>query len=190
MLSSCRESGGGEESSLENVVTMRRDTLTSIESKNGAKKTRLYTPLLEYYQYAKEPYMEFRRGIDLVTYDSLKNVESTLVADYAINFNNQKLWELKGNVKGTSADGRMLETQQLFWNMKTKTIYSNIDTKITMNGDVIVGVGFESDEDFKEWEFRRPRGKLRVNTEPTEPAGDSTVVVAADTTALATVPAQ
>lgn len=49
---------------------------------------------------AKEPYQEFRKGVDIVTYqkDSTGAVDATLTANYAIHYGNRKLWEAKGNV--------------------------------------------------------------------------------------------
>ena len=176
MLISCERKSGGAEEDPETLMTQQSDSLTIIASENGRKSYRFFTPLMERYELAREPYMEFRKGVDVVTYaDSTGMVESTLVADYAIFFENQKLWEAKGNVVATNAKGQILETQQLFWNQKTHKIYSNVDSKVTQGTDVIVGVGFESDEDFEDFTFRRPKGKVTVDTEPTRGA-DSTAV--------------
>lgn len=176
MLISCEQKSGGTNEDPETLMTQQSDSLTLIASENGRKSYRFFTPLMERYELAKEPYMEFRKGVDVVTYsDSTGQVESTLVADYAIFFENQKLWEAKGNVVATNAKGQVLETQQLFWNQKTRKIYSNVDSKVTQGTDVIVGVGFESDENFDDFTFRRPKGKVTVDTEPTRGA-DSTAV--------------
>lgn len=153
-------------------MTQEAFNLVRIESENGKLGNRFETPLMEVYEYAREPYREFRKGIDITTYSAeTGEVESTLVADYAIEFMNQQLWEAKGNVVATNAKGHVLETQQLFWNQRTGRIYSNIDTKITQGSDVIIGVGFESDEQFRDWEFRRPRGTVDVDVEATKTPG-------------------
>ncbi|MFQ8804780.1 MAG: hypothetical protein ACLR8Y_06205 [Alistipes indistinctus] len=86
---------------------------------------------------------------------------------------NQQLWEAKGNVVATNAQGQKLETEQLFWNQKSKRIYSNVDSKVTQKDGVILGEGFESDEQFQDFIFRRPKGKVAVDTAPKERA-DST----------------
>lgn len=149
----------------EGVLTQSSDSLTIFNSEDGNLTYVFKAPLMERYELAKEPFMEFRRGIDIVTFkDTTSIVESTLVANYAIFLEKQKLWETKGNVICTNAQGQKLETEQLYWNQRTRKIYSNVDSKITQpNGDIIVGVGFESDEQFKEWEFRQPRGKVLVD---------------------------
>ena len=168
---SCKQDKLPEEDT-ETLMTQQSDTLTMINSENGKKTYRFYTPLMERYELAKEPYMEFRYGIDVVTYDSLGRIESTLVADYAINYEKQSLWEAKGNVVATNGEGQILETQQLFWNRKTQRIWSNVDSKITQGSDIIIGEGFESDEKMEDFTFRKPKGKVVVDVEPTR--SDST----------------
>ncbi len=53
---------------------------------------------------------------------------------------------------------------------QTKKIYSNVDSKIVQNNgrDVFIGEGFESDEEFKDWRFRRMKGRMEVEVKPTE----------------------
>ncbi len=147
------DTGTGQ--NLEKVVTHKTDTLTIYQSENGKIKYKFETPLMEVYEHAKQPYTEFREGLFITTYnDSTMVIESTLRADYGLVLDKQELWEAKGNVVATNAKGERLETQQLFWNRKTKRIYSNVDSKITMGTAEHVGTGFESDEEFKDWEFR------------------------------------
>ena len=171
LLISCKGQQSLDQDSLDRIMTQKVDTLTILNSQNGKLKYRFETPLMERYEYARQPYMEFREGIDITTFnDSTMNVESTLTADYAILIEPRELWEAKGNVVAVNADGQILETQQLFWDRKTKRIYSNIDVKITISpSEVIVGQGFESDEEFKDWEIRRFTGRLEVDVSPTTP---------------------
>lgn len=151
------------------MLTQQSENLTVINSENGKTSYRFETPLLERYEFAPEPYMEFRKGVDVKKYDdSTQQVKFTLTANYAIYMETQKLWEAKGNVIATNAEGQKFETEQLFWNQQTKRVYSNVDSKISNpNGDVIIGEGFESDEEFKEYIVRAPVGKVAVDVEPT-----------------------
>ncbi len=171
LLFSC----GGNEADSEGVnnetlMTERSEHLTILMSENGRRSYYFKTPLLEGYTLAADPYREFRKGIHIITYqnDSLTTVNATLVANYAIYYEKRELWEAKGDVVVEKADGTKLYTQQLFWNSKTGRIYSNVDSKIVKGSDVFMGEGFESDEELKEWRFRRMSGKMLVNMEPTE----------------------
>ena len=182
MLVSCKKNVVVEQLDEQTLMTMMSDTLSMVQSQNGKTKMRFDTPLMERYQLAKEPYMEFRRGVHVITYDdSTAAVASTLVADYAIFFENRELWEAKGNVVATNADGQTLYTQQLFWNQKTHRVYSNVDSKITQGNDIFIGEGFESDDRFDEWSFRKFTGKLTVDTQPTQPADTARVAVPVST---------
>ncbi|WP_337517676.1 hypothetical protein [Alistipes ihumii] len=72
----------------------------------------------------------------------------------------------QGQRPGPQCRGNQLETEQLFWNQKSKLVYSNVDSKITQNTDVVYGDGFESDERFEEFVVRNPKGKVTVETAP------------------------
>lgn len=177
LLCSCAEETPEVDAAAEEaMLTEYSEHLTIIESTNGKRSYRFTTPLVEGYSQAREPYREFRKGIRMVTYqdDSLSSVDVTLTANYAIYYENLKLWEAKGNVVVEKFDGKKLYTQQLFWNATTKKVYSNVDTRVVQEGrSDIIGSGFESDEEFKDWRFRYMKGRTEVDVTPREPA-DST----------------
>ena len=173
LLFSCGQTEEVDSSaSDESVMTEYSENLTVLMSQNGRRSYHFVTPLLEGYSMAKEPYREFRKGVKITTYkdDSLSTVDAILTANYAIYYETRQLWEAKGNVVVEKSDGKTLYTQQLFWNQKTKKIYSNVDSKIVQSGgrDVFVGEGFESDEEFKDWRFRRMSGRMEVEVTPAE----------------------
>lgn len=163
-------------------MTEYSEDLSVVMSQNGRRSYHFVTPLLEGYSLAREPYREFRKGVKITTYqnDSLTTVDAVLTANYAIYYTDRELWEAKGNVVVEKSDGKTLYTQQLFWNSRTKKIYSNVDSKIVQNNgrDVFIGEGFESDEEFKDWRFRRMKGRMEVEMKQ---AADST---ATDSTAV------
>ena len=178
LLFSCAERETPPEGSVETMMTEYSDSLSIIMSRNGRRSYHFTAPQLEGYTLAREPYREFRRGIRITTYkdDSLSTVDAVLTANYAIYYEKRELWEAKGNVVVEKSDGKTLYTQQLFWNAQTDKVYSNVDSKIVQNNgrDVFIGEGFESDEEFKDWRFRRMKGRMEVEVKPNE--SDSTAV--------------
>ena len=183
LLFSCeREEEPESESRIEMMMTEYSEDLSVVMSQNGRRSYHFVTPLLEGYSLAREPYREFRKGVKITTYqnDSLTTVDAVLTANYAIYYENRELWEAKGNVVVEKSDGKTLYTQQLFWNARTKKIYSNVDSKIVQNNgrDVFIGEGFESDEEFKDWRFRRMKGRMEVEMKQSadSAATDSTSV--------------
>lgn len=168
LLLSCDDAEGRTEApNTETLMTEHSEHLSIVMSENGRKSYFFRTPLLEGYMLARDPYREFRKGVEITTYqdDSLSTVNAVLTANYAIYYENRKLWEAKGNVVVIKTDGTKLYTQQLFWNSMTERIYSNVDTKIVKGTDVFYGEGFESDEELKQWRFRRMTGRMFVNVE-------------------------
>lgn len=170
LLFSCGDANVSDAGAEEVRMTEYSENLSIVNSQNGRRSYHFLTPLMEGYSQAAEPYREFRRGVKITTYkdDSLSTVDAVLTADYAIYYQNRRLWEAKGNVVVEKSDGKRLYTQQLFWNERTKKIYSNVDSKIVQSGgtDVFIGEGFESDEEFKDWRFRRMKGRMEVDVAP------------------------
>lgn len=164
--------------SLDAIMTEKSQNLTIVVSENGRKSYRFTTPLLEGYTLGRDPYREFRKGIKITTYqdDSLTTVNATLESNYAIYYENRKLWEAKGNVRIVKHDGTKVFTQQLFWNSTTKRIYSNVDTKIVTADDTHLTEGFESDEDMVELNFRHWKGKVMMKEDMMPQESDSTQV--------------
>ncbi len=164
------------------------DTLVMVMSENGRTSYRFFADLVEGYTLAKEPYREFPKGVKIVTYksDSMEAVDATLTSNYAIYYEERKLWEAMGNVTIIKSDGKELYTQQLFWNAVTQKIYSNVDTKIVDNasGDTYIGEGFESDESMEDWSFRRMKGRMGIDFTPRQ-REDSLAVQGQDSLLLA-----
>ena len=172
LLFACDRPVAVESGNDEALMTEYSEHLSVIMTRNGRRSYFFKAPLVEGYTLAKEPYREFRKGVEITTYqdDSLTTVDAVLTANYAIYYENRELWEAKGDVVVVKSDGKTLYTQQLFWNAKTKRVYSNVDTKIVQNDsrNVFQGEGFESDEEFKEWRFRRFTGKMDVDVSQME----------------------
>ncbi len=166
LLFSCEAPKPVEEAvAYDSVMTEYSENLSITQSENGRKSYRFTTPLMEGYAMAHDPYREFRKGIQITMFedDSLSSESATLTANYAIFYEDRKLWEAKGDVVAVNKDGRRLYTSQLFWNQATHRIYSNVDSKIVSGDEVYHCEGFESDEKMKDWTYRKLKGVTYVN---------------------------
>ena len=145
---------------LETLMTEYSENMSISMSENGQKSYHFETPLIEGYAMAKDPHKEFRKGVKITMFekDSLQSSSATLVANYAIFYEERKLWEAKGDVVVEQVGGRKLFTSQLFWNQVTHKIYSNVDCKIVQGDQVYHCEGFESDEQMKDWSYRKVKG--------------------------------
>lgn len=165
-------------------MTERSENRTIVMTENGKRSYSFTAPIIEGYSLAKNPYQEFRDGIKMVTYtsDSLSLEDATITANYAIYYDKQKLWEAKGNVvivKKNRKSGDTIVTgltevytQQLFWDARTKKIYSNVDTKVLQPDGWHFGVGFEADEDLKNIHFRKYKSEMEFDFSPVEESAD------------------
>ena len=165
-LLSCNSAPTSQPYNPETLITMEGDTVTMAQRENGRLKYAMKAPLMESYGMAREPYTEYRKGIYVETYqDSVEIIQSTLRADYAINNEKLQVWRAQGNVVATGENGRILYTEQLFWNEKTRRIYSNVTSTVIEGEDIFVGERFESDDKFENWIFLNYTGKVTVEME-------------------------
>lgn len=159
-------SGSGSVASTERLMTEESRNLKVLMSENGRPSYIFEAPNVRGYTLAKEPYREFDEGIIITTFtnDSLNVRDSQMRSDYALYYENRKIWEARGDVEVRKSDGKELYTQQLFWNAQTKMIYSNVETTIkdSSTGDLYVGEGFESDEAMEQWSFRKLKGRMKM----------------------------
>jgi LPS export ABC transporter protein LptC len=63
------------------------------------------------------PFTEFPKGIDVTLYDK-KGKKTFIKATYAISYKPTGIIDLQGKVKITSDDGKILETEQLYFDQK------------------------------------------------------------------------
>lgn len=169
LLIACGADDIDNDPSADTILSEYSENATIIKSKNGRRSLVFTAPLVEGYTLGAVPYREFREGVHVETFnnDSLSTLDVVLDADYAIFYENRQLWEARGNVVVQKMnEGRTtLYTQQLFWNIDTKRVYSNVDSKLVENGgrDVAYGDGFESDDRLEFPRWRKGRGMVTVN---------------------------
>lgn len=164
-----------DEPNYETLMTEYSENMSIEMSENGNKSYYFETPLIEGYAMARDPHREFRKGIKITMFekDSAQTTSATLEANYAIFYENRKLWEAKGDVRVVQSNGRKLNTTQLFWNQATHIIYSNVDCVITDRDQTIFCEGFESDEQMKDWSYRKVKGVTYFEESQMNPKTDA-----------------
>lgn len=131
-------------------------------------KAKLNAPLMNRYPTPK-PYVEMPEGIDLKFFGDSLNIVSTITANYAISRESEDIMEARNNVVVVNQKGEQLNTEHLIWNQKTKKIYSNVFAKITTKDEIIIGNGFEANEDFTNYKINDVKGTFNVNKEKNAP---------------------
>jgi len=135
------------------------------ESENGKMKMELTAPKMITFQ-TNDAYTEFPNGLRVVFYDSLRQPESELTANYGISWDNRRILQARGNVIVKNFRKReQLNTETLNWDQNVKKVSTNEFVKITTPDKTIMGKGMESNELFDNWIIRNGSGVIYVNEE-------------------------
>lgn len=138
-----------------NVYHMYKDS--------GRVTSKLITPLMLDFSNRKEhPYSEFPKGIKIINFKN-KIDSVTITGNYALNYSKTSVSEIKGNVVVVNhTDNSKLETEQLFWDEKTRYFISEKPFKLTRENDTVYGVGFESKDDLTKHLAKKTTGSLET----------------------------
>ena len=89
----------------------------------------------------------FNKGIFMEQFDSRFHIEAYVQADTAFYYDQNRLWELRGNVRVRTTDGLRFMSEELFWDQQKREFYSNLFSKVITPERTLQG-SFES-EDFE-----------------------------------------
>ncbi len=107
---------------------------------------------------------EFPEGIYLEFYNELGKMTSTLRANTAFYFKEEKKWRGRGKVEVVNLEkGEQLNTEELFWKPDTKKIFTDKFVTITQKNDVIYGTGLLADQDLSHYSLKNTSGNVEVN---------------------------
>lgn len=141
---------------------------TIMMSDSALLKIKVITPKLLRFSDEDNPYVEFPDGLRLLMFDSLGNQESTLDANYGVNYPEEKRVVVKNDVVVTNNQGDTLNTELLTWSRKDHRIYTDEYVKITTPDEIIYGDGLESNESFTKYRIKNIRGTISVNPDGEE----------------------
>lgn len=142
---------------------LHSQNVTTVISDSGITRYRINTPQWDIYDRSNQPYWEFPYGVHFERFDEQLVVDANIHCEYAKYLENEQVWELKGNVRATNIQGELFETEQLFWDQKKEKIYSDSLIKITQEDYIIIGKGFESNQEMTKYQVKQSHGVIPVN---------------------------
>ena len=151
--------------STEEPPAITAEGFEMLASDSAVIRFKLQTPQLIYHKEEKDPYYEFPKGIKIVKYDAGMNVISSITAQYAKNFPSDDRWEAKNNVIAVNFKGDTLKTEYLVWDTAKKKIYSDQFVRIIQKDHIFTGIGFESNQDFSDYQIKDLKGDIYVNVD-------------------------
>ena len=132
-------------------------------SDSAIVRMRIEAPtLLNYIQLGRER-KTFPDGLEVKFFDGKGRVTSTLTANYAMQIPRESRIIIQDKVVVKSATNETLETDELIWDEREKILYTDKWVKVTTTDELIYGYGFESNQDFTEWQINKVNGRFTVD---------------------------
>ncbi|MFZ4399499.1 MAG: LPS export ABC transporter periplasmic protein LptC [Bacteroidales bacterium] len=134
-----------------------------LRSDSGRLQLFMTSPQLDRYQ-SEQSYSKYPKGLNVVFYDLNRSEKMKLSANYAVNYEDRKIMEVKNNVVIIDyKKGDTIYTESLLWDQNKKTISSSVAvTRVNKDG-TLYGDGFDADESFNNYILRRPHGNVNID---------------------------
>ena len=130
-------------------------------SDSARLQVRMVTTLMKQFNTAKEMRDEYPEGLHVWFYDASGELNGEMTANWALYDKVAEMWEARSNVVLTSADGRVLETEQFFWDRRKQIVFSEKFTKITdPDGSIATVNSFTANQDFSDLRLMRGRATI------------------------------
>lgn len=123
-----------------------------IQTDSGRAFMKINAPIIQKFEFDPQGvYTLLPKGGKVLRYEKPNEKPIFVRANWAKLDDTKRLYEGKGKVLMISKEGDTVKTEQVFWDMNTKKIYSKLETHIIrQNKDsMIAKKGFESDDAFK-----------------------------------------
>lgn len=164
LFSSCENN----ESEINRITARPTDPVEEINglktfySDSGRVKVFVEAPLMRKLLLPK-PITELSKGMKISFFDAEKKVISRMKSDYAIHYEQEHRWEAKRNVEVVNVKGEKLNTEKLIWDERNNKLLSDNFVKITTSKEIIMGNGFEADQDFSHYKIFNVTGHITLN---------------------------
>lgn len=110
-------------------------------------------------------YVYFGEGLEVKFYNGEQLSSTVLTADTARQIKSKDLWVIGGNVEVLNGKGERMQTELLYWDKKEERIYSESAVQIITDGQLIMGKGFEADQEFNSYRIFKVQGEITIDDE-------------------------
>lgn len=125
-----------------------------VYSELGQVKARIIAPLMIRGTKDNDDFMEYPEGLTVYNYNPQMEIESKMSANYGISHEKKEEVMVRDNVVLINIKGEKLNSEELWWDRKSKKITSDKFVKVTTVEEEIIGYGFDANEDFSEYTVR------------------------------------
>lgn len=166
MLSACSKKKQPMTEAITNrdsVPIMVTHDVSTYISDSGVVRYKIITDEWKVYDRLDPSRWTFEKGVYLEKFDDTLAIDATIASDTAYYYDKEELWELRGNVHIENVQDEQFDTQLLFWDQKTKRVYSNHYIRIRQQKRIITGFGFTSNQDFTNYTIKQTQGIFPID---------------------------
>jgi LPS export ABC transporter protein LptC len=126
----------------------------------------LTSPISEDFDNQPFKFRTFPKGLKVDFFDE-KDQKSVISAEYGIIYSQTNLIDLRGNVVIESHDGKILETDQLYFDRKDNWIFTEAAFTYTNpeDGTIMEGQGMDFNKDFSFFKAHKTFGLMTIKEE-------------------------
>ena len=137
------------------VPTMTTTDVQTIISEDGKTRYRIAAPEWNMFEEAKAPHWTFPKGVTCEELDDNFKMVTSIKCDSAYFDKISALWTLTGNVRISNVNNDLILTDQLMWDQQAHKMYSDAFIHIELQGRIIEGHGYESNEQITTYKLRQ-----------------------------------
>ena len=113
----------------------------------------------------ENPRTEFPDGVNVRFFESDASLKSQLTANYAVKNDKTGTITVRDSVVFKNIkEQQKMETEEMIWEEKDGSIYSDKFVKVTTLTEIIEGFGFRSNSDFSEWSMDTISGIVKTKS--------------------------
>lgn len=168
--------------------------VTKLISDSGVMRYKIVAEEWAVYDKTTPPRWEFNQGLFLERFDDKFKANMHVTADSAVLYD-QKLWKLRGHiVLKDDAAHVVLHTNELYWNMNSGELSSNVYTRLTKPDEEIEGNWFRAtvvNRQLTSYHVRQTKGFMPMGNygSSTTTTTETTDTIVRDSTARREAPA-
>ena len=155
--------------SPDNLPSVEIIDFETMSTDSGKISYTLKAPRVKSFETDGKKFTEFPEGMELKKFDSNGNIVSSIRADYAKQNELEDKWEASNNVVATNLNGDTLKTENLIWERRNGSIYTEEFVKIISSDKIMYGDGLTSDEQMQSWEIKNPKGIIYITMDDDQP---------------------
>lgn len=109
---------------------------------------------------------EYPEGLNIEFYDKSGNITSTIKANRGYYIKEQNVYKVEEDVEVINyTSGEKLNSEELFWNPKKESVYTDKFVNVTTDTEIIKGVGLTADQDFSNYQMGKITGIISIQEE-------------------------